>query len=84
MIAEGIYREVVQPPRGGTGPDQMISYEAADGAEVIVRGSAILNAGWRPSAAVQGRGGGARGRARRGRGTSIWTVPGSVATTRSA
>ena len=58
VIAEGIYREVVQPPRGGTGPDQMISYEAADGAKVIIRGSAILNAGWRPSAAVQGRGGG--------------------------
>jgi len=63
IIAEGIYREVVQPRRGGSGPDRMISYEAADGAKVIVRGSAILKDGWRPSAAAQGRGG-AQGQAR--------------------
>jgi hypothetical protein len=60
VIAQGIYREVVQPPRGGTGPDRMISYEAADGANVIIRGSAILKDGWRPSASFPGRGGGAQ------------------------
>ena len=31
VIAEGIYRECVRPARGGTGPDRMISYEAAPG-----------------------------------------------------
>ncbi len=61
VIAEGIYREVVRPRRGGTGPDQMISYEAAEGAKVIVRGSEILKDGWRASGA--GRGGGGQGRA---------------------
>lgn len=59
VIAEGIYREVVQPKRGGTGADRMISYEAADGATVIVRGSMVLKEGWRPAAAGFGRGGGA-------------------------
>ena len=62
VIAEGIYREVVRPARGGTGADTMISYEAAEGAKVIVRGSAILKDGWRLSGG-QGRGGGGGGRA---------------------
>jgi len=43
VIAEGVYREVVQPRRGGTGPEQMISYEAAEGAKVVIRGSEVLN-----------------------------------------
>src|SRR6185369_8943040 len=29
VIAAGIYRECVRPARGGTGPSQMISYEAS-------------------------------------------------------
>ena len=58
VIAAGIYREVVRPSRGGEGPDRMISYEAAEGAKVIVRGSAVLKDGWRANTAGQGRGGG--------------------------
>jgi hypothetical protein len=57
VIAAGIYRECVRPARGGTGPDQMISYEAAPGARVFVKGSEALNDGWQP-AALPMRGGG--------------------------
>jgi hypothetical protein len=47
IIAEGIYRECVRPVRGGTGPSQMISYEAAPGAKVYIRGSEALKDGWK-------------------------------------
>ena len=46
VIGAGLYRERVAPSRGGTGPDRLISYEAAPGAEVIVSGSAILRVRW--------------------------------------
>src|SRR5206468_6818857 len=46
IIAAGIYRECVRPARGGTGPTQMISYEAAPGAKVIIKGSEVLKDGW--------------------------------------
>ena len=46
VIASGIYRECIRPARGGTGPTQMISYEAAPGAKVYVRGSEALKDGW--------------------------------------
>ena len=49
VIATGIYRECVRPPRGGSGPEKMISYEAAPGAVVIVKGSEVLR-DWQPSA----------------------------------
>ena len=48
VIAAGVYRESVQPARGGTGPDAMISYEAAPGAQVIIKGSAVVT-DWKPS-----------------------------------
>jgi len=48
MIAEGEYREFVQPARGGTGPEAMISYEAAPGAKVVVKGSRVVT-DWHPS-----------------------------------
>ena len=67
VIAEGIYREVVRPPRGGTGPDRMIGYEAAEGAKVTVRGSAVVKDGWRQSPSFGGRGG-AQAQAGRGGG----------------
>ncbi|MFB3776489.1 MAG: right-handed parallel beta-helix repeat-containing protein [Bryobacteraceae bacterium] len=61
VIAGGVYRELVSPPRGGSGPDKMISYEAAPGAKVFVRGSAVLDKGWKPSTGGMGgpRGGAA-------------------------
>lgn len=64
VIAEGIYREVVRPQRGGSGPDKMISYEAAEGAKVVVRGSVVVKQGWTQSTAGPGRGGGAQSQAR--------------------
>src|SRR5690606_4297905 len=48
VIAEGVYREMIRPARGGTGPDKMISYEAAPGANVVVKGSKVVT-NWVPS-----------------------------------
>ena len=45
VIMTGVYRECVVPERGGTGPDKMISYEAAPGANVVVKGSRVVNDG---------------------------------------
>ena len=47
VIASGTYRECVRPARGGTGPTQMISYEASPGAMVVIKGSYVLMDGWR-------------------------------------
>ncbi|HMA53505.1 MAG TPA: right-handed parallel beta-helix repeat-containing protein, partial [Acidobacteriota bacterium] len=49
VIMEGVYRERVDPARGGTGPDKMIGYEAAPGAKVVVKGSRLVKDGWEPS-----------------------------------
>jgi hypothetical protein len=50
VIMTGVYRERVDPARGGTGPDKMVSYEAAPGANVVVKGSRPAKTGWEPSA----------------------------------
>lgn len=49
VIMEGVYRERVDPARGGSGPGKMIGYEAAPGAKVVVKGSRLVRTGWRPS-----------------------------------
>ncbi len=67
VIAEGVYRECVRPARGGAGPGKMISYEAAPGASVVVKGSAVLKGGWKPSSGW----GGARAEATPAR---IWEI----------
>ena len=46
VIASGTYRECVRPERGGTGADKMISYEAAPGAKVYIKGSEVIKEGW--------------------------------------
>jgi len=46
VIASGTYRECVRPERGGTGADKMISYEAAPGAKVYIKGSEVVKEGW--------------------------------------
>lgn len=46
LIAGGVYREWVRPARGGESPSRMISYEAAPGAQVVVKGSEVLSAQW--------------------------------------
>jgi hypothetical protein len=49
VIMTGVYRERIDPARGGAGPDKMISYEAAPGANVVVKGSRVVKNGWEPS-----------------------------------
>jgi len=39
LIHGGTYRETVQPAMGGLGPEKMISYEAYQGEEVIIKAS---------------------------------------------
>ena len=38
IVHEGVYRERVSPPRGGSGPDSRIIYEAAQGEKVVISG----------------------------------------------
>ncbi|MBN1347226.1 MAG: right-handed parallel beta-helix repeat-containing protein [Phycisphaerae bacterium] len=47
VIHAGVYREWVRPATGGTGPDAMISYEAAPGEEVVIKGSDVWRPTWR-------------------------------------
>src|ERR1039457_2357757 len=64
VISSGTYRECVPPVRGGTGPTQMIGYEAAPGATVYIKGSEILKDGWQqdpPPMAFRGGPGGPGG-----------------------
>ncbi|MFC2097850.1 sialate O-acetylesterase [Bacteroidota bacterium] len=44
-VHEGIYRERVNPPRGGTSEDNRIVYQAAEGEKVIIKGSETVK-GW--------------------------------------
>lgn len=68
VIASGTYRECVRPARGGTGPDQMISYEAAPRAKVFVKGSEVLKDGWQQDPPMMAR----FGRAQSGPPTPTW------------
>jgi len=62
VIAAGTYRECVRPARGGASPAQMISYEAAPGAKVFIKGSEVLKDGWvQVPSPVGGRGVGGPG-----------------------
>jgi len=54
VVAAGVYREWVRPRRGGTSPDKMISYQAAPGAKVVIRGSRIIKDRWKPSGTTKG------------------------------
>jgi len=44
-VHEGIYRERVDPPRGGTSDDKRITYQAAPGERVVIKGSEVVT-GW--------------------------------------
>lgn len=46
IIQSGTYRETVSPANGGNNAREMISYEAAPGAKVIVTGADILDSEW--------------------------------------
>jgi hypothetical protein len=49
IVASAIYRERICPVRGGTSPDRMISYEAAPGAKVVLKGSRVFSDPWSPA-----------------------------------
>ena len=44
VVHEGVYRERVNPPRGGESEDSRIIYEAAAGETVVIKGSEIIKA----------------------------------------
>lgn len=44
-VQEGIYRERVNPPRGGTSEAKRIVYQAAGGEKVVIKGSEVVK-GW--------------------------------------
>jgi len=46
VVHEGVYREHVSPPRGGTSDEKRIVYQAAEGDRVVVKGSEIVK-GWK-------------------------------------
>ena len=46
LIYSGVYREAIYPKRGGTSTQEMISYEAAPGENVIIKGSKVLDQKW--------------------------------------
>jgi hypothetical protein len=41
-VHEGVYRERVNPPRGGTSDNKRIVYEASNGENVVIKGSEII------------------------------------------
>ena len=45
IIHGGTYRERIDPPRGGTSDNKRIVYRAAEGEEVIIKGSEVVK-GW--------------------------------------
>ncbi|MEX0324339.1 MAG: right-handed parallel beta-helix repeat-containing protein [Puniceicoccaceae bacterium] len=45
IVHEGEYRERINPPRGGLSDLQRITYKAADGEKVIIKGSEVVK-GW--------------------------------------
>jgi hypothetical protein len=50
VIYSGVYREQVRPRRGGSNAGRLISYEAAPGANVVVKGSVLASGdNWKPS-----------------------------------
>ncbi|MBT3191046.1 MAG: carbohydrate-binding protein [Verrucomicrobia bacterium] len=44
-VHAGTYRERIAPPRGGTSDAQRITYRAADGEDVVIKGSEVVT-GW--------------------------------------
>lgn len=49
VVHEGIYRETLQPLRGGESAEQMIAFQAAAGERVVIRGSECWSPQARPS-----------------------------------
>src|SRR3954454_3045233 len=47
VVHEGVYREWVRPPRGGLSDQRRVTYEAAPGEHVVIKGSEQVS-GWEP------------------------------------
>ena len=45
-VHEGTYRERINPPRGGETDSKRITYQAAEGEKVVIKGSEIVK-GWK-------------------------------------
>ncbi len=45
VVHEGVYREWVKPPRGGFNDSRRITYKAAEGEHVVIKGSEVVD-GW--------------------------------------
>jgi len=41
-VHEGVYRERINPPRGGTSDDKRITYQAAPGEKAVIKGSEVV------------------------------------------
>ena len=54
IVEEGVYRERVSPVRGGDDPEAMITYEAAKGGKVVIRGSERFAGRWASSVGPSG------------------------------
>jgi alpha-N-arabinofuranosidase len=46
IVHEGVYRERINPPRGGSSNEMRIAYQAAAGDTVVIKGSEIVK-GWK-------------------------------------
>jgi len=46
IVQQGVYRERIDPPRGGESDAKRITYRAAEGAEVVIKGSEVVT-GWK-------------------------------------
>jgi len=46
IVHEGVYRERINPPRGGSSEEKRIVYQAAEGEEVVIKGSETVK-GWK-------------------------------------
>ncbi|ARN56185.1 carbohydrate-binding protein [Sedimentisphaera salicampi] len=44
-VHEGVYRERINPPRGGEADSKRITYRAAEGEKVVIKGSEVIK-GW--------------------------------------
>ena len=53
-VHEGVYRERVNPPRGGQSDEERIVYQAAPGENVVIKGSEVIKGG-RRFATTRGR-----------------------------
>ncbi len=45
-VHKGVYRERINPPRGGESDAKRITYQAAKGEKVVIKGSEVIK-GWK-------------------------------------